>query len=598
KGAQEVCNGIDDDCDGLVDNDDPSVSGRTNWYLDADDDGYSTGPAVLSCSSPGKGYKNSGVIGYEDCNDHPSTGGRVNKGAQEVCNGIDDDCDGLVDNDDPSVSGRTNWYLDKDDDGYSTGPAVLSCSSPGKGYKNSGVIAYEDCNDDPSTGGRVNKGAQEVCNGIDDDCDGLVDNDDPSVSGRTNWYLDADDDGYSTGPAVLSCSSPGKGYKNSGVIAYEDCNDDPSTGGRINKGAQEVCNGIDDDCDGLVDNDDPSVSGRTNWYLDADDDGYSTGPAVLSCSSPGKGYKNSGVIAYEDCNDDPSTGGRINKGAQEVCNGIDDDCDGLVDNDDPSVTGRTNWYLDADDDGYSTGPAVLSCSSPGAGYKNSGVLAYEDCNDDPSTGGRVNKGAQEVCNGIDDDCDGLIDNDDPSVSGRTNWYLDADDDGYSTGPAVLSCSSPGAGYKNSGVIAYEDCDDNPSTGGRVNKGAQEELNGKDDNCNGIVDEETSATQVLSLSTYMKDLNATVQNIQAEASSKSIILKAFPNPTKSYFTLIMKSIVDEKVQVKVYDMAGREMFIANGSTNETYTFGEKFSKGSYVVRVVQAGKPATISLIKQ
>jgi hypothetical protein len=97
---------------------------------------------------------------------------------------------------------------------------------------------------------------------------------------------------------------------------------------------------------------------------------------------------------------------------------------------------------------------------------------------------------------------------------------------------------------------------------------------------------------------MRDLNATVQNMQAEALSKSIVLKAFPNPTRSYFTLIMKSVVDEKVQVKVYDIAGREVFMANGSANETYTFGEKFSKGSYIVRVIQAGNQATISLVKQ
>jgi hypothetical protein len=253
--------------------------------------------------------------------------------------------------------------------------------------------------------------------------------------------------------------------------------------------------------------------------------------------------------------------------------------------------------MDADDDGYSTGPAVLSCSSPGPGYKNSGIIAFEDCDDNPKTGGRVNKGAQEICNGVDDDCDGLVDNDDPSVVGKTNWYMDADDDGYSTGPAVLSCSSPGPGYKNAGIIAFEDCDDDPKTGGRVNKGAQEVLNGKDDDCDGSVDEETAASGLRILQSYISGLRSNIQKSETEVLLKSFSVKVYPNPTSNYFSLNFNSFSNEKVIISISDVVGRVMLNMEGSANSTYRFGERFPKGSYIVSVLQAGKRSTIKIIK-
>ncbi len=198
------------------------------------------------------------------------------------------------------VSTAVDYYTDADGDGYGTGTANASCSNPGAGF----ATANGDCDDASAS---VNPGAIEICNGIDDNCTGGIDN------GLTfnNYYTDADGDNYGTGTAQSLCANPGSGY----ATANGDCNDASST---VNPGANEICNGIDDNCTGGIDN------GLTfnNYYTDADGDNYGTGTAQSLCANPGAGYS----IQTGDCNDNNNA---IKPGATEVCgNGIDEDCSG------------------------------------------------------------------------------------------------------------------------------------------------------------------------------------------------------------------------------------------------------------------------------
>jgi len=323
-GATETCNGIDDNCNEQVDE-----GVQLTFYADKDSDLCGDPKnTIKACSAP-SGF----VTDSTDCND---ADGAVHPGATEVCNGIDDNCDGQVDE-----NVRDTFYADADGDGYGDlGTTTEACSAP-PGY----VADNTDCDDRNAA---VNPSAAEVCNGIDDNCDAVVDE-----GLEITFYADVDLDGYGNASNTLDACSAPPGY----VLDDTDCDD---TDDAVNPGAIEVCNEVDDNCNGEVDE-----GVKLTFYADADGDGY--GDVINTadaCTAP-PGY----VSDDTDC-DDTQIG--VNPGAAEVCNDIDDNCNGEVDE---GV--QLTFYADADEDGFGD-PADTrkACSAP-PGFVENGI----DCDD-------------------------------------------------------------------------------------------------------------------------------------------------------------------------------------------------------------------------
>ena len=167
------------------------------------------------------------------------------------------------------------------------------------------------------------------------------------------------------------------------------------------------------------------------WYLDADGDGWGGSEAEASCD-PLEGY----VQNNQDC-DDNNPG--VNPSGTEVCNSLDDDCDSVVDN---GIDAQA-WYLDSDNDGFGDDASVIYRCEAVEGYIQQGG----DCDDNATA---VHPAAEEVCDGIDNNCDQLIDD-----NLEEEFFADSDNDGYGDADySILACTQP-QGYADNDL----DCDD-------------------------------------------------------------------------------------------------------------------------------------------
>ena len=298
--------------------------GSTTWYEDSDSDTYGNPNVSQMSTTQPPGY----VLDNTDCDD---TDGNVNPGATEVCDGVDNNCDGNTD------EGVLNtYYRDFDNDTYGNpGVTIMACSLP-TGY----VTNNLDCNDNNS----LEFPGQE-------------------------WFKDFDGDDYSDGVNLTQCTRPTPIYYAASELTATsgDCDDEEAA---AFPGNPEVCDGIDNNCNTLVDE-----GVLATFYLDFDSDGFGDPTEFIMVCDALPGY-------------------------------VDDntDCD---DNDPLEFPGQT-WYKDVDGDLYGDGTSQVSCERPADYYVASELTATSgDCNDNDNT---INPAASEVCgDGIDNNCDGNTD---------------------------------------------------------------------------------------------------------------------------------------------------------------------------------------------
>jgi len=365
----------------------------------------------------GDGYGNPGNSGCSngaqtDCNDANIN---IHPGATEICNGLDDDCDGSTD--EGGVCPTLTYYSDNDGDGYIDSSSDGTCSTYNCIPTGSSSTPGNDCND---TNPAIKPGATETCDGVDNDCDGSTD--EGGVCPTLTYYSDNDGDGYIDSNSDGTCSTYNCIPTGSSSTPGNDCND---TNAAIHPGAIEVCDGVDNDCDGNVDEGIPSTPttcGNGTCYRTGT---YScvNGFMVDSCvpGTPGtekcdaaKNDEDCDGSNNEDCacnegqtqNCGPETdAGECVFGTQtcdinglwgdcigavypttEVCNGVDDNCNGAV------------------DEGYVPTPTtcgVGACIASGELICSNGNETNTCIPGEPTSDAN--------CNGVDDDCDGIVD---------------------------------------------------------------------------------------------------------------------------------------------------------------------------------------------
>jgi hypothetical protein len=311
----ELCgDGLDQDCDGVADDGFPDSDGDTELDcvdLDDDDDGE------------------------KDATDCAPLDPLVNHAATETCNGQDDDCDGQIDAPDADLAAQPRPLCEKQ---------VGLCAGAQKPLALCALGAWQPCNDATYQAFSSAYAAGDAsCNGVDNDCDDLT------------------DEGYEQVPTtcgVGACAATGTracagGHEVDSCVMGSPAADDTS------------CDGIDDDCNGAV------------------DEGYVVLPVacgVGACQAEGTTACLDGVET-DSC--DPGDG----TGSDAICNGLDDDCDGLADEDYVAIA---------------TTCGVGACAA--AGQKTCVAGVEED-----SCQARLPAVDDASCDGLDDDCDGLVD---------------------------------------------------------------------------------------------------------------------------------------------------------------------------------------------
>jgi len=425
--ANETC-GSDTDlnCSGSIGED--GCMECMQYYRDVDGDAFGITGESRCLNGPDGEYR---AIEAGDCNDADHA---MNPGSFEVCqNGRDDDCDGLTDEETDTASCDGDeacvdlaesdgcrkcitFYLDADGDTFGDSDDSNCLNAPQGGYR---AARIGDCDDgDPA----VNPLAEEECNGIDDNCDGRID--EGGSLGCLPYFHDNDGDGAGA-PGNLECLCAAS--LDFSAETGDDCDDGDYF---MYPDADEVCdNDRDDDCDG--DTDENECTECFVYFLDKDSDGFGVG-ADSRCLP--KAFEAYTATEDGDCDDFDE---EINPGVEGTC----DTDGGACGEPDKGSCAEGKWfYFDKDGDGYGeTRNRKCLCGQDGLYSVETGG----DCNDSAPL---IHPGADEACtsgsgDGIDENCDGATDEED--ALGCTTWYLDNDGDTVGTQQSRCLCGPDG-----------------------------------------------------------------------------------------------------------------------------------------------------------
>lgn len=375
--ATEVCNGVDDDCDTHV------------------DEGVTAPTCELVLGVCAGATRRCDATGFLACDG--TDYGATYQATETLCDGLDNDCDGTTDEGCSCIEGATQ----------ACGSDVGECT---RGTQTCTGAVFSACEGEVAPQG-------EVCDGLDNDCDGASDEPADLVAPACPLQL-----GVCAG-SHRTCG---------GAAGFIACSGIASYGGDYQL-EESLCDGLDNDCDGVTDEGCECVEGHTQ----------SCGTDIGECS---RGTQTCIAGGWGTC------AGSVAPSV-EACDGLDNDCDGAV------------------DIGMIAPPCALQqgvCA--GRSQRCSGAVGFVECS--TADYGASYQVMESLCDGLDNDCDGIVDEGCECITGATQ----------ACGSAVGACMR---GTQTCHAGEWSECSGGtaPST---------EICNGIDDNCNGVVDEGLSA----------------------------------------------------------------------------------------------------------
>jgi hypothetical protein len=405
----ESCNGLDDDCDGAIDNGNPGGGQSCNTGLLGACSGGTTACAAgqITCTQTVQPVAEvcDGLID-NNCNGQNDEGcncvngstqscyagaagtagvGACHTGTQTCVNGNFGACVGQVIPTAETCDGVDNNCNGQTDDGLGT----ISC---GAGQCGNTVAA---CVNGSAATCTPKAASAEICDGLDNDCDGIVDNGSPGSG--------------------AACSTGKQGVCSAGLTA---CTVGAIVCNQTTAPSTETCDGLDNDCNGVVDNGNPSGG--------------------AACSTGQQGICAAGTTA---CSAGAVVCNRNQNPTTETCDGLDNDCNGVVDNGNPS--------------------GGAACTTGQLGVCSAGVTA---CTGGAVICNRTTNPSSETCDGKDNDCNGVVDNGNPGGG--------------------AGCSTGLQGICSAGTTA---CTAGAITCTQTQAAKIETCNGVDDDCNGVID---------------------------------------------------------------------------------------------------------------